>query len=277
MKIELVCEKTSSIVWEAGRRLIMIDIHSHILPSVDDGAQNLEQAIEMAKAAVEEGITHLYATPHHRNGRYENERNDIILQVYLLNHELQQRQIPLQILPGQEIRMYKEFIEHIDQNVFIPLNHETKYILIELPSSHIPSYAAEILFELSLRNYIPIIAHPERNSEILANPDVLYDFIVMGSLTQITASSVIGNFGKKIMNFSHDLIKANMAHFIASDAHNITSRGFHLNKAYETVQIQYGLDTRYYLQENAELVMQGKSIFTPQPSYIRKKKFLGIF
>ncbi|MFG6496233.1 tyrosine protein phosphatase [Fictibacillus sp. UD] len=255
----------------------MIDIHSHVLPGIDDGAETIEQAVAMAKVAVEEGITHLYATPHHRNGRYENERSAILEHVAHLNTELQQRKIPLQILPGQEIRIYKELIEDLDRDVFTPLHHELKYLLIELPSNHVPAYAAEIFFELSLRNYTPIIVHPERNSEIIENPDILYEFIITGALTQITASSIAGKFGKKIMNFSNDLINANMAHFIASDAHNTDSRGFHLVKAYERVQKQFGIDMRYYLQENAELVSQGKSIFTPQPSYIRKKKFLGIF
>jgi protein-tyrosine phosphatase len=255
----------------------MIDIHSHILPEIDDGAQSLEQALSMAEAAVSEGITHLYATPHHRNGRFENEKPNIINHVDSFNNELQQRNIPLHILPGQEIRLYKELVDDLDRDVFIPLHHELKYLLIELPSNHVPAYAADTLYELTLRNFTPIIVHPERNSEIIENPEILYDFIITGALAQITASSVIGNFGKKIMIFSHDLLQSNMAHFVASDAHNTTSRGFHLTKAYETIQKQYGIERRYYLQENAELVMKGESIYIDQPLHIRKKKFLGIF
>lgn len=255
----------------------LIDIHSHILPGIDDGAQTLEDAIAMAETAVKEGITHLYATPHHRNGRYENEQLSILHKVDFLNIELKARNIPLTIIPGQEIRIYKELISDLDRETIRPLHHELKYLLIELPSNNVPSYAAEILFELSLRNYQPIIVHPERNSEIMENPDLLYEFVLTGALTQVTASSVIGNFGKKISQFSHDLIKASMVHFIASDAHNITSRGFYLNLAYENIQKQHGIDTRYYLQENAEHVLKGESIYVPQPSHIRKKKFLGIF
>jgi protein-tyrosine phosphatase len=255
----------------------MIDIHSHILPGIDDGAQNLEDAVRMADAAVQEGITHLYATPHHRNGRYENEKSSILERVNVLNAELSQRNIPLHILPGQEIRLYKELIDDLDRDVLLPLHHQSKYILIEFPSSNVPAYAAETLYELSLRNYTPIIVHPERNSEIIENPVLLYDLIIEGALTQVTANSIIGNFGKKIMNFSHDLIKSNMAHFIASDAHNTSSRGFHLTKAYEIIEKQYGISTRYYLQENAELVLRGESILIEPPSHIRKKKFLGIF
>ncbi|MED1863942.1 tyrosine protein phosphatase [Fictibacillus nanhaiensis] len=255
----------------------MIDIHSHILPGIDDGAQTLEDALLMAEAAVKEGITHLYATPHHRNGRFENERVSIIQHTNSFNEELRQRKIPLQIIPGQEIRLYKELVDDLERDVLIPLHHQSKYLLIEFPSSNVPTYAAEILYELSLRNYTPIIVHPERNSEIMENPDLLYDLIIEGALTQITANSINGSFGKKIMNFSHDLVKANMAHFIASDAHNVSSRGFHLNRAFETIQKQYGVDARYYLQENAELVMKGESVLIEQPSHIKRKKFLGIF
>jgi protein-tyrosine phosphatase len=255
----------------------MIDIHSHILPGVDDGAKALENSIEMAGEAVKEGITHLYATPHHRNGRFENEKDSIVKQVAHLNQVLLNRGIPLNLIAGQEIRLYKDLIEDLDRDLLVTLHNNVNYLLVELPSSNVPNYAADIFYELSLRNYHPIIVHPERNSEIMENPDLLYTFISNGALTQVTASSIIGNFGKKIMHFSQDLIKSNMAHFIASDAHNVTSRGFHLTQAYETIQNQFGMDTRYYLQENAELVLKGESILIEPPSHIKKKKFLGIF
>ncbi|WP_137790970.1 CpsB/CapC family capsule biosynthesis tyrosine phosphatase [Bacillus sp. E(2018)] len=255
----------------------MIDIHSHILPGIDDGAATLDDALRMAEAAVKEGITHLYATPHHRNGRFENEKQPILHHVNIFNEELTRRDISLQILPGQEIRLYKELIEDLERGDIIPLNQQSKHLLIEFPSSNVPAYAAETIYELIIRNYTPIIVHPERNSEIMENPDLLYDLIIEGALTQITANSVVGNFGKKIMNFSHDLIKANMTHFVASDAHNVSSRGFHLNEAFETIQKQHGVEKRFYLQENAQLVLRGESILNEPPSHIRKKKFLGIF
>jgi protein-tyrosine phosphatase len=255
----------------------MIDIHSHILPGIDDGAPTLEDSIKMAEEAVKEGITYLYATPHHRNGRYENERDSIISHADDLNQELAKRKVPLHIVPGQEIRLYRELIEDLEKGLLLPLHNQVNYLLVEFPSSNVPDYATDILYELSLRNYHPIIVHPERNSEIMENPDLLYDFISSGAHTQITANSIIGNFGKKIMSFSHDLIRSNMAHFIASDAHNVTTRSFRLSQAYDFIQKQYGIDTRYYLQENAELVLKGESILIKPPSHIKKKKFLGIF
>lgn len=255
----------------------VIDIHSHILPGLDDGASTMEDAVKMAEAAVKDGITHLYATPHHRNGRYENEKELVIKKVEVLNAELKNRKIPLNIIPGQEIRMYKDLIKDIDRGRLLPLHNKVNYLLIELPSSHVPNYAADILFELSLRHYQPILVHPERNSEILENPEILYECIMAGTHTQITATSIIGHFGKKIMNFSHELIQSNMVHFLASDAHHAVNRGFHMSEVFGIIQKRYGVETRFYLQENAAHVLRGESILIEPPSLLKRKRFLGIF
>jgi protein-tyrosine phosphatase len=254
----------------------MIDIHSHILPGIDDGARTMEDAIEMANIAVKEGITAICATPHHRNGRFENGKSIIEQEVLIFKKELEIRGIPLEVLNGQEVRLYSELIEDLGQDVLMPINNQN-YLLVEFPSSSVPTYAADVLYELRLRDYIPIIVHPERNSEIIEKPELLYNFIKAGALTQVTANSIVGNFGKKIMNFSYDLLRANLVHVIASDAHNISGRGFHLGEAYESIQKEFGLDMRYYLQENAELIVKGETIFIEEPSHIKKKKFLGIF
>jgi protein-tyrosine phosphatase len=254
----------------------VIDLHSHILPGVDDGARTMEDALEMANAAVNEGITAICATPHHRNGRFENERSRIEQEVMLFKDELKKCGIPLEVFHGQEVRLYSELIEDLEKDVLMPINNQN-YLLVEFPSSSVPKYAADVLYELRLRDYTPIIVHPERNSDIIEKPELLYDFIKAGSLTQLTANSIVGNFGKKIMNFSHDLLKANMVHVIASDAHNVSSRGFHLVEAYESIQKDFGIDYRYFLQENAALILNGGTVFIEKPSHIKKKKFLGIF
>jgi protein-tyrosine phosphatase len=254
----------------------MIDIHSHILPGIDDGARTMEDALEMAKTAVNEGITAICATPHHRNGRFENERTFIDKEVKHFKKELEICGIPLEVINGQEVRLYSELINDLEQNLLMPINNQN-YLLVEFPSSSVPKYAADVFYELNLREYIPIIVHPERNSEIIEKPELLHKFIEAGALTQVTANSIIGNFGKKIMDFSFDLLKAKMVHVIASDAHNVSSRGFHLVEAYESIQKDFGIDYRCFLQENAELILNGGTVFIEKPSHIKKKKFLGIF
>lgn len=260
----------------SGRGSFMIDLHCHILPEVDDGAKHMTESIEMARKAVEEGITTIVATPHHKHEKYDNEVDIVIEGVRKLQAALDREGIPLKVVSGQEIRLYGELLEDLENNRLIGLN-EGKYVLIEFPSNHVPRFAEQIIYDLQLKGITPIIAHPERNSEIMQNSDLLYKLVKRGALAQITAGSLVGKFGKKIQKFSFDLIEARLAHVIASDAHNIKTRGFHMGEAYHTLQQKFGMDAVYYLQENAEYILNSQSIYRDEPLRVRKKKFLGIF
>ncbi|MRX73007.1 tyrosine protein phosphatase [Bacillus lacus] len=254
----------------------MIDIHSHILPKLDDGAQTMEDSLTMAKAAVAEGISSIIATPHHQNGRYNNNRRNILESTDTLNKTLLQENIPLKVLPGMETRIYGEIVEDLENSQILSLNH-SNYLFIELPSDSVPRYTEKVLYDIQLRGYTPIIVHPERNAGITENPDKLYNLVKKGALTQITASSVCGYFGKNIKKFSHQLIEANLTHFIASDAHNISNRTFKLTEAMDIIHKEYGNDLVYLLTENAALLAENKTVYKEMPQHIKKKKFLGIF
>ncbi|MFZ3577497.1 tyrosine-protein phosphatase [Virgibacillus sp. DJP39] len=254
----------------------MIDIHCHILPGIDDGAQTESDSIAMAYAAVEQGIHTIIATPHHMNGKYENKKQEILTHVNVLNSLLQSKQIPLTILPGQEVRMNGEMIDELETEVILPLNH-TNYVFVEFPSGHVPRYAKQMLFDIQVAGYTPVIVHPERNREIVEHPSRLYEFVHKGALTQITAGSLTGHFGKNIQKFSHELVEANLTHFIASDAHNTTTRGFLMQDAYMELKNEHGVEARYMFMENTQLLVEGRMVNRDEPSMIKKKKFLGIF
>lgn len=254
----------------------MIDIHSHILYGVDDGAKDLNDSIEMAKAAVDEGITTIFATPHF-NEKYLNHKQEILNKVARLNEVIQEKQIPLTILPGQEPRIYGDLLEDYNNGQVLTLNNAGKYMLIELPSNHVPRYTEQLLFDLQLNGLTPIIVHPERNQEIIENPDKLYQFVKKGACTQVTAASLAGYFGKKIKKFSLQLLEANLTHFIASDAHNLSGRSFKMREAYGVVEKEFGMGAVYLFQENAELLLEDKSILKEVPEEIRRKKILGFF
>ncbi|AYV73349.1 tyrosine protein phosphatase [Bacillus sp. PK3-056] len=254
----------------------MIDIHSHILPGIDDGAKTIKDSIEMAKVALNEGITTIIATPHHKNNQFNNLKSSILTKVNDLNSVLKQENIPLTVLPGQEVRIYGEVIEDYYKEEILTLNH-TNYLFIEFPSTSVPRYAERLLYELQTEGIIPIIVHPERNKELQEKPDLLYQFVKNGVLTQVTASSVAGYFGKNVKKFSEQLIEHNLTHFIASDAHNIHNRNFKMMDAIELIEENYGRDYVYLFKENAELLINDKNIIREIPERIRKKKFLGIF
>ncbi|WHX40392.1 tyrosine protein phosphatase [Mesobacillus sp. AQ2] len=254
----------------------MIDLHCHILAGIDDGAQSMEDSIEMARAAVREGIDTIIATPHHKNGRYVNTKRAIIQKTNELNEVLQAEKIPLKILPGQEPAIHGELMSGITLGEVSTLNN-SKYIFIELPAGHVPRYTDKLLYDLQMEGKIPIIVHPERNQEIIERPDILYQLVKKGAFSQITASSICGIFGKKIKGFSEQLIEANLAHFIASDAHNTNKRAFHMAHAYDQIDTHYGVDMVYFFKENAELLVQDHHVYKEVPQRVKKKKFLGLF
>lgn len=254
----------------------MIDIHCHILPGIDDGAATMEDSLAMARAAVKEGITTIIATPHHKNNQFNNPKSSILTKVNDLNTVLKQENIPLTILPGQEVRIYGEVLEDYYKEEILTLN-QTKYLFIEFPSSSVPRYAERLLYELQTEGIIPIIVHPERNKELQEKPDLLYQFVKNGALTQVTASSVAGYFGKNVKKFSEQLIESNLTHFVASDAHNVHSRSFKVMEAFDAIDDNFGVDYIYLFKENGELLLEDRNVVKEIPERIQRKKFLGIF
>jgi protein-tyrosine phosphatase len=254
----------------------MIDLHCHILPNVDDGPKDLAESVEMAKQAVQQGIKTIIATPHHRNEKYENHGQTIFRQVEEFNRVLKSENLDLTVLPGQETRIFGEMVEGLEAGEILPLN-QGKYVFVELPSGHVPRYTGQLLFDIQLKGFVPVLVHPERNQEIIENPEVLYQLVKKGALTQVTASSVSGHFGKTIKKFSLQLIEANLTHFVASDAHNTSSRGFKMVEAYDVIAKNFGAEAVYMFRENAELVVQGKSVYKEVPERVKKKKILGLF
>ncbi|MBT2718152.1 tyrosine-protein phosphatase [Bacillus sp. ISL-57] len=255
----------------------MIDIHSHILPGVDDGAKHITESIAMAKIAVSEGIRTIIATPHHKNGFFENEKFDIIEKVAELNDALKAESIGLDVLAGQETRIYGDILADYHAERILTLNDGGRYVFIELPADHVPAYTEPLLYELQMKGLVPIIVHPERNLEFMESPNHLYKLVKHGALTQITAKSIVGGFGKKTKKFAFQLIEKNLTHYIASDAHNTKSRAFHMAEAFTEVENKFGFDMRYLFMDNAELLVQGKLAYKEIPQKIESRKFLGIF
>ncbi|MGG3421168.1 tyrosine-protein phosphatase [Heyndrickxia faecalis] len=254
----------------------MMDIHCHILPGIDDGAQTIYDSLDMAKQAVSQGIKQIIATPHHMNGKYENRKTEIVQKVNELNERLKEEQIDLEILPGQENRIYGEILEDYEKGEIQTLAG-TSYLFIEFPSGHVPHYAETLLYEIQVKGLMPIIVHPERNAELIQHPDRLYEMVNNGVATQITAASLTGAFGKKIKKFTEQLIEANLTHFLASDAHNVKTRAFKMDEAADEIEKKYGADMLYFFTENAELLAGGQSIYREIPQPVRQKKLFGLF
>lgn len=255
----------------------MIDIHAHILPTLDDGAQTLVHSVDMARQAVAEGIETMIATPHHKHPSYSNSRFGVEEQVALLNTELQLRDIPLKVVAGQEIRIYGDMVEDLQRDDELLSLNGSNYILIEFPSSEVPKYADQLFYDIQVKGYTPIIAHPERNSEFVKNPDRLYRFIKNGALSQITTGSLAGKFGKAIQKASVKFLDHNLSHVIASDAHNIGNRGFQWKAAWKVVENEFGYAGVEAFQANALDILNGVAIAKLPPERIQQSRLSKIF
>lgn len=250
----------------------MIDIHTHILPGLDDGADSLEESLALAQQASQNGITTVVATPHHYARGFYSEAEQIKHEVAKLTEELEKRNIPLEVLAGQEVRVYDNLLEDLETGRLVTIA-SSPYLLVEFPSSKVPSQVEDLFHELRLLGITPVIAHPERNSELANNIDYLSELVGAGALAQLTSSSIIGAKGKKLQKISLEMCKKGLIHFIASDAHHSTMRPFDLKQGYEVIGKQLGQAVVDYYQLNAERLIRGQSIIDEMPAVKRRYIF----
>ncbi len=254
----------------------MIDMHNHIIPNVDDGPQDKQEMIALLKQAADQNIKGVVATPHHLHYKYNNDFDTIQKLVDEINNSEEIKSLGVTIYPGQEVRITDEILNHLDNGKIKGINN-TKYLLIELPSNRVPAFTQSIIYEIQTRGYIPIIAHPERNKEISQNINILYGLVSIGALSQVTASSLTGKFGKNIQKLSFQMIENNLVHFIASDAHNSQNRPFDLKEIITNKKFKKHSKTLEKLFQNSELMINDHLIKAKRPIEFKKKKFLSIF
>ncbi|QHW34308.1 tyrosine protein phosphatase [Paenibacillus rhizovicinus] len=233
----------------------MIDMHCHLLPGLDDGPDHLEEAVNLARCAASEGVTAIIATPHYRRGVYETDAGQVRQAAEHLSDELRRRRIPLLVQAGQEIRVYDEMVADLEAGRLLPLGNSS-YVLLELPSARIPLRIEDTLHELRIAGWTPIIAHPERNAQIAADPDQLVRLAGFGAAAQLTSHSLTGRFGKAIKAAALELCRRNLVHTIASDAHNGTTRPYELRAAHDIVTAKLGRDFAASYERNARAVWQ---------------------
>jgi len=220
----------------------MIDIHCHILPAVDDGPDTIEKSLRMAKAAVDDGIKTVVATPHAQpvslNRQYEVvyklSPDKILEEVEQFNRALDEGGISLTVLPGSDVHIDYTLPDDIKNRKVMTVNNNNRYILLELPAFGLPRNLTDLIWKLKLSGITPVISHPERNEAVQEDVNILYDLIIQGALIQITAMSLTGGFGKKAQKCAVTLLNHNLAHVIASDAHSVGRRPAVLSRAVET-------------------------------------------
>jgi len=205
-----------------------IDIHSHILHAIDDGPEDLTEAVDLAKAYVSAGFSTVIATPHATEGHPAPAL--IKERLFELKEELAQQNIPLTVLPGSEYHIEPKTLERLCSGEILTLN-SSRYLLLELPFFQpLPPYTLPLVDNLVTAGYIPVIPHPERTLDLQQYPHLLFDLHEAGALFQATWGALSGKLGPAPRRMVSLMLEANLGHFFATDAHNPGTRLLELEK-----------------------------------------------
>jgi len=204
----------------------MIDLHCHLLPAIDDGPEGLDEALRLARLAVANGITKSIMTPHIHPGRYQNARDNIAEATESFRDALAEHEIPLEVGYAAEVRIGPEILKMVADEAIPFLGEHEGYqvMLLELPHEGVPVGSENLIDWLLKRNIRPMIAHPERNKDVMRDLAKIHPFVERGCLLQLTAMSVANRFGDHARERAVEMLERDWVHVIATDAHNIAHR-----------------------------------------------------
>lgn len=240
---------------------MLIDMHVHILPGVDDGAQEITDSLAMAEVAVKDGISMLVATPHIIRGLFENRKEDILADVKRLNRSLEDSGIDLPILPGAEYFMEPDLPQRLADGELLTINNSGLYLMIELPAALVPENTDQVLYEIQMQGVTPIIAHPERNHVFARHTEKLQSYAERGILLQVTSASITGLFGRSIQKAAFNILEAGACHVLGSDGHSVKGRAPLLSRACQEIARRWGAPyARTLAFENPQRIIMGQSV-----------------
>jgi protein-tyrosine phosphatase len=258
----------------------MVDIHCHILPGLDDGADSLETSIQMAEMAIAEGITHVVGTPH-ANSTYKFDPG-------LTRRRRDELQLAvgdrLTLATGCDFHLNIENLRDLQKNPKKYTINQKNYLLVEFAEFAIPPSMDDTLHQLQLAGLSVILTHPERNGLLRAQPERMYRWLHQGCYVQITAQSLLGRFGTGAQQLADKWLDAGRIHFVASDAHNLKGRPLQLRAAFDLVAKRKGEEIAQALfHDNPLAAFEGRSLpYEPEqtdpsakpPQYRRRKRFI---
>jgi len=248
----------------------MIDIHTHLLPDIDDGPRSWKESLALLKQGAKDGIRGAVCTSHVLNRLDESLEKRLIETFQELKARARQENIEMSLWLGSEIHSQSMF-EHTSKVATI--NDNRKYLLFELPLGDFPNNTHEQVFQLNLEKIIPILAHPERNMHIMHHPETAYEMVNRGVLMQVNGGSITGVFGKRVKKAAEILMDHHLVHFIGSDCHSAASRPMILSKAYQDVQKRWGSErAKNLFHRYPALAIQGETIHADPPVSFNKRK-----
>ena len=243
----------------AGRRYV--DIHCHCLAGLDDGPTTQAQSVALCRELAYDGIATVIATPH-QLGKFErcNEAGQVREKVAALNDELQSRGVALSVVPGGDVRVDEKICRLLESDRILTLADGGKYILLELPHEVFINIEA-LLVDLASLGIGAVISHPERHRVLARQPRVLCRWFEHGACLQVTAGSLLGDFGIMAQKAAWDFLNSGLASFVATDSHDLRGRRPRMKAAFERISIKLGVTTaRLLCIENPLRVLKGQDI-----------------
>lgn len=253
----------------------MIDIHTHILPGIDDGSESMEDSILMAKMAAKSGVHTLIVTPHcNMEDTFDNYYGDVLearFQAFV--EAVKQEELPLQVFLGMEVFGTEEVPELLRKGKLITLNH-SRYLLMEFAFHEDLTLAEFLITEIADQGYHPIIAHPERYPYVQKHPDIVNDWLERGCSIQVNKGSILGSFGRMARDTALALLEHNLVSLVASDAHSPLRRTTDLSEVYHFIRNYYSEDyADLLLEENPKRIVGDKELITLQPVEVKGKRW----
>lgn len=245
----------------SGRDGNLLDLHCHILPGVDDGAVDLADAFEMARTALAQGCTAVCATSHLWEGLFDTSPELNASEYQVLVQGLQREGIELQVFPGAENFLGSGDPEWYAER-FVPLGEVGRYVLYDFSMFEpLPDVSATVA-ALARKGYTSVIAHPERNAELQADPSPVADWIAQGAVIQVNAPSLLGRLGREAKAAGELLLEAGAVHVLASDAHS-QRRPFCLGEAHAHVaQLVDPATADLLCRDNPWKIIRGEAVET---------------
>ncbi|MEM8646572.1 MAG: CpsB/CapC family capsule biosynthesis tyrosine phosphatase [Pseudomonadota bacterium] len=238
----------------------MIDLHSHILPGIDDGAPDLDTALDMARAAINDGIQIMACTPHITPGVYNNDADNIEDAATALRRALEQRNLRLELVVGADVHISPNMGEHLVSGDW-PRLAGTQYFLFEPPHHVMPPHLVRIADKLLDEGLVPVLTHPERLSWIDGHYEVIGVLRELGVLLQLTAGSVTGDFGSSVKYWADRMLADGYVDLLATDAHDVKARPPVLSRARDYVAQRFGEDVATGLVlDNPRAILDGDSV-----------------
>lgn len=254
----------------------VIDVHSHILPGIDDGVQTEDEAVDFAREAAEDGVRTIIATPHCREGFYFNDRRIVLDAVARLKARLTREQVELELLPGAEVHICPDLVARVGDGRAPTLNDDGKTLLLELSLSQYPVELENLIFELKLAGLTVLLAHPERIRYFQDDIKRYEEVVRLGAFGQITTGSLLGVFGRTARAFSEELVRKNLIHVLATDAHNLRGRPPRMREARAALAEWVGADLAARMADDfPRKILAGEELDMPEAPPAPRRSFLS--